>query len=198
MTANSNDTKRDKRRSFERGDRSKVSIMHIFRSAHYARDAKIGRGRNETGEGEITQRSKQRREGMNEDALKAHLQMDISSLMNTIRLDSAVSLEDAPYVMNSVVNYGFRDLSDVSPRDLSTSSVVDSLRQSLLNHEPRIIPESLELKVGDRGDGNNRHRLKISVSAELMGDPVDIPIDFDADVDLGAGKLRMSKLRVQS
>jgi type VI secretion system protein ImpF len=30
-----------------------------------------------------------------------------------------------------------------------------------------------------------------------MGDPVDIPMDFDAEVDLGAGKLRMSKLRVQ-
>jgi type VI secretion system protein ImpF len=39
--------------------------------------------------------------------------------------------------------------------------------------------------------------MAITVSAEMIGDPVDVPLDFDAEVDLGAGKLHMSKLRVQ-
>ncbi|WP_420857756.1 type VI secretion system baseplate subunit TssE [Marivivens marinus] len=171
--------------------------MHIFRSAHYEHDARVARARTEDGETEITQRSKQRREGMDEDSLKRHLQADLNALMNTIRLDSAVSLEDAPHVMHSVLNYGFRDLSDVTAQDLNSSSVVKSIRESLLDHEPRIIPESLDVKVSERA-GGNRHRLSISVTAELMGDPVDVPIDFDAEVDLGAGKLHMSALRVQS
>ena len=49
-----------------------------------------------------------------------------------------------------------------------------------------------------RNDGGTAQRISLSVSAELIGDPVDIPVDFDAEVDLGAGKLRMSKLRVQT
>jgi len=45
---------------------------------------------------------------------------------------------------------------------------------------------------------NRMPAIAISVSAELMGDPVDVPLDFEAEVDLGAGKLNMSRLQVQS
>lgn len=116
--------------------------------------------------------------------------------MNTIQLDSAVALDDVPHVKASVINYGFRDLSDVTAHDLNSLAVVKSIRQSLLDHEPRIVPESLEVDVAERPAGG-RNRLAVSVSAELMGDPVDIPIQFDAEVDLGVGKLHMSNLRMQ-
>lgn len=190
-------TRRD-RRAFRTGDRSKVSIIHIFRSAHYAKDAKRASGKTEDGDAEITQRSKQRREGMSEDMLKLHLQIDLNALLNTIRLEAAVPLDDAPYVARSVANYGFRDLSEVSPSDVRSPRFVESIRQSLLDHEPRLVPESVEVRVAETGEDDNRQRLALSVSAELMGDPVDIPIDFDAEVDLSAGKLKMSNLRVQS
>lgn len=186
------------RRDWRNGERSKVSVMHVFRSAYEEHDARKDRGKVETGEGEITKRSMQRRDGIALDELKRHLEYDLSALMNTIHLGSAVSLEDAPHVQRSVLNYGFRDLSDVTARDLNTSEVVDSIRQSLLDHEPRIIPASLDVIVADRGDGNDRHRLMIQISAELMGDPVDVPVNFDAEVDLGVGKLKMSDLRMQS
>lgn len=194
-TNNGNSTTNN--RTWHRGDRSKVSIMHVFRSAHYKKDAKTAHGKAATGETEISQRSKQRREGLDETTLKADLQADLSALMNTIQLDSAESLSDAPHVQRSVLNYGFRDLSDISPQDMTSADVVNSIRQSLLDHEPRIIPETLEVKVAD-SENNSRFRLEITVSAELMGDPVDVPVDFDAEVDLGAGKLRMQNLRIQS
>ena len=186
------------RRAFRPGDRSKVSILHIFRSAHYAKDARREKGKGADGETEITQRSKQRREGMSEDMLKLHLQIDLNALLNTIRLEAAVPLDDAPHVARSVANYGFRDLSEVSPSDVRSPRFIASIRQSLLDHEPRLVPESVEVRVAETGEDDNRQRLALSVSAELMGDPVDIPIDFDAEVDLSAGKLRMSNLRVQS
>lgn len=185
------------RRDWNRGDRSKVSIMHIFRSAFEEEDARKARRVTETGEGEITKRSMQRREGMSVDALKRHLESDLTDLMNTVNLGAAVDLEDAPHVARSVLNYGFRDLSDVTARDLNDHDVVKSLRQSLLDHEPRIIPETLEVTVSDRGTENTRNRLMIHITADLMGDPVDVPVEFDAEVDLGVGKLKMSNLRVQ-
>ena len=196
MTPADDDTAMPPRRDWRRGERSKVSVMHVFRSAFEEHDARKDRGKVETGEGEITKRSMQRRDGVGLDALKRHLEFDLSALMNTIQLDSAVSLDDAPYVQRSVLNYGFRDLSDVTARDLNDLEVVNSLRQSLLDHEPRIIPASLDVHVTDRGDGNARHQLMIHISAELMGDPVDVPIDFDAEVDLGVGKLKLSNLKV--
>lgn len=198
MTSDTDEQVVQPRRDWRRGERSKVSVMHVFRASFEEHDARKERGKTATGEGEITKRSMQRRDGVSIDALKRHLEHDLSALMNTIQLDSAVSLDDVPFVQRSVLNYGFRDLSDVTARDLNDLAVVNSLRQSLLDHEPRIIPATLDVHVVDRGDGNARHRLMIHIAAELMGDPVDVPVDFDAEVDLGAGKLKMSNLRVQS
>ncbi len=183
-------------RNWRKGDRSKISVMHVFRSAFFEHDAKKATEKSEDGSAQISTRSKQRRHGVNEDTLRAHLQADINALLNTIRLDAVVDLEDAPYVARSVANYGFQDLSTVSAADLSKSSVVNSIRQSLLDHEPRLVPETVEVKLVDTtGDANQR--LALRISAELMGDPVDIPIDFSAEVDLGAGKMKMSDLRLQ-
>lgn len=183
-------------RNWKRGDRSKISIMHVFRAAYFEHDAKKAQEKSEDGSAQISRRSKQRRHGVNEDTLKAHLQADLNALLNTIRLDAVVDLEDAPYVARSVANYGFRDLSSLTLKELSTASVTNSIRQSLLDHEPRLIPETVQVSLDKSGESTNQ-RLALSISAELMGDPVDIPIDFSAEVDLGAGKMKMSDLRLK-
>lgn len=184
------------RRKWRSGERAKVSIMQIFRSSFQDHDAKRANARTEGTDTEITQRSRQRRDGMSEADLRLHLQADLNALLNTIRLDSIVDLEDAPHVAASILNYGFRDLSGIGTAELKTAKFINSIRQSLIDHEPRIVPASLDVKVVD-AEANSNQRLSLSVFAELMGDPVDIPLNFDAEVDLGAGKLKMSKLRVQ-
>ena len=197
MVSQSEDQANARRRTMRQGERSRVSLLQVFRAAHHERDARVAQGRSATGETEITRRSKMRRDGVDETTLKAHVQADLGALMNTIQLGAAVDLRDAPHIARSVLNYGFRDLSEVTAQDLGSTEVVASIRQSLLDHEPRIVPETLEVRVTDQGR-NARHRLEIAVSAELMADPVDVPIDFEAEIDLGAGKLRMRSLRVQS
>jgi type VI secretion system protein ImpF len=184
------------RRAWRTGERSKVSIMQIFRSSFHAHDAKQAHQQIEGSDTEITQRSRQRRVGMSEDELRSHLQADLNALLNTIRLDSVVDLVDAPHMAASILNYGFCDLSGIGAADLKTGTFIASIRQSLIDHEPRIVASSLDVKVIDAETSSNQ-RLSISVYAELMGDPVDIPLHFDAEVDLGAGKMKMSKLRVQ-
>lgn len=183
-------------RTWRTGERSKVSIMQIFRASFHDHDAKRAAARVEGTDTEITQRSRQRRDGMSEADLRQHLQADLNALLNTIRLDAVVDLADAPHVASSILNYGFRDLSGIGTGELKTASFIASIRQSLIDHEPRIVPASLDIKVVD-AEANSSQRLSISVFAELMGDPVDIPLNFDAEVDLGAGKLKMSRLRVQ-
>ena len=80
---------------------------------------------------------------------------------------------------------------------MSSHSIKDTIRQSLIDHEPRLVRESIDVQVIEIED-DVRQRLAISVSAELTGDPVDIPLDFDAEVDVSVGKLRMSHLKVQA
>lgn len=186
-----------KTRVWKDHERAKVSLFQVFRDAHERHDAKVGRTANEGGETSISVRSKMRRDGLPRDQLRAHLQADLNALLNTVRLDATVSLDDAPHVARSVLNYGFRDLSNIAASELNTPQITASIRQSLIDHEPRLLPESIDVRI-TRNDGGTAQRISLSVSAELIGDPVDIPVDFDAEVDLGAGKLRMSKLRVQT
>lgn len=186
------------RRFWRKGDRAKVSLLQVFRSSYWEHDARKAQTK-KTVEGEevaeISRRSKQRREGISENTLRVHLQNDLNALLNTIRLDSASGLEDSPHVADSIVNYGFRDLSSISQSDLGKPEIVDSIRKSLIRHEPRLIAETVEVKLVKSGS-NSRQRMSISISAEMMGDPVDIPVDFEAEVDLGAGKLALGKLQV--
>lgn len=183
-------------RFWRRGDRAKISILQVFRTSFFETDEWARRGRTAEGESEVSTRMRQRREGVSEAALREHLQADLNSLLNTTRLGSAVDLEGLPEVAKSILNYGMQDLSDLSTQDLATHNVAETVRQTLLTYEPRLVPGSVEVKLSDpRGDA--RQRLSILVQGELMGDPVDIPLDFDAEVDLGVGKLKMSNLRVQ-
>ena len=196
MMQNASDKSGSGQRLWRKGEKAKVSIFQTFRSAFEAGDAQRAHPVS-GGESEISQRSRQRREGVSETTLRAHLEADLNALLNTIHLGSCVDLDDVPHVQASIVNFGFRDLSSVSLAEMNTPGLKATIRRSLINHEPRLIPESIDVEV-TQAEGDNRQRLSIAVSAELMGDPVDIPLDFDAEVDMAAGKLKMSKLRVQA
>jgi type VI secretion system protein ImpF len=199
MPADDSDLSTQVSRVWRKEDRAKVSILQIFRSHHQDRrrkqHAKRTQDRKEDGETTVTRRV-EFREGVTEQELRAHIEADLNALMNTIRLDAACPLDDAPHVAHSILNYGFRDLSSVTIRDLGSNALRDSIRESLIDHEPRLVPGSIDVQV-KRNDSGKDQRVQLHVTAEMMGDPVDIPLDFDAEVDIGAGKLRMSKLRVQ-
>lgn len=178
------------RRNWRKGERAKVSILQVFRNSFEAGDA---RG-SAPGDGP---RSLQRRDGLDEATLRKYLETDLNALLNTVELGSVVSLHDVPHVAASIANYGFSDLSSVATADINSPRIKETIRKSLINHEPRLVHDSIEVTVVEP-NGDNRQRLSISVSAELMGDPIDIPLDFDAEVDMAAGKLKMSKLRMQA
>lgn len=197
MAASDTHTSKKDGRLWRREDRAKVSIMQVFRASYQAHDAKRTSASLGSEQGELSERARMRREGVSEDEMRRLLQDDLASLMNTVRLDAATPLEDADHVARSIINYGFQDLSSIAAKDLNTPNVVASIRQSLIDHEPRLLPESIEVKV-IRADGGTNQRLSLHVEAEMMGDPVDVPLNFDADVDLGAGKMTMSKLRITS
>ncbi len=186
-----------RKRKWKPGERSKISLMQAFRSAYHEHDARKASEKTDDNETQVTTRSKQRREGVSEDTLRQHLQTDLMSLLDTVQLDAVISLDDAPHVKQSVINFGFPDFSPFSREELTKPHVIAKIRQSLLDHEPRLKQSTLEIKVENPGDETGR-RLSIHVSAELVSDPVDVPVDFKAEVDLGAGKLSMSQIRVQT
>ncbi len=169
--------------------------MHVFRSAAERGDARRSDHVLRDGDREVSRRSKERREGIDEAALRRHLSDELAALMNTINLEAAVDLTDAPRVRDSVLNFGFGDLSAFDSRSASGEEVARLLRETLLRHEPRLIADTVDIKVTRRDEAASR-RLTFDIQAEMYASPVDVPLEFVAEVDGGAGKLQMTRIKV--
>ncbi len=178
-------------------NRRQMSLTHVFRAAAEERSARVAASRPDSDGRQIGVLTQHRREGISPEELRRHLGVDLNCLMNTVRLDAAMPLDDAPFVQKSVVNFGFRDLSSISRSRHNELLIADAIRQTLLDHEPRLLPESIEVTVG-APDDSMVQRLIFDIQAEIRGYPADIPLGFTAEIDLGAGKMKMKGLWVQS
>lgn len=181
-------------------ERSRIALFDVFREAHRERDAgKPTKLQAEAGGtntvAQVTGRSNARRLGVTEDVLRHHVRRHLQNLMNTIRLDATVDLRDTPLVAQSVLNYGFQDLSNLTRKELTSRSIEESIRQSLADHEPRLLKSSIEVRI-DSLEGDEDQRVAVHVTADLIADPADIPVEFLADVDIGAGKVILNAQRI--
>ncbi|MCC5974377.1 MAG: type VI secretion system baseplate subunit TssE [Rubellimicrobium sp.] len=170
--------------------------MHVFRSAHERGDSRTGQASFD-GDREISQRSRERREGTDEETLRRHLSADLGSLMNTVCLEASIDLSGLDHVRRSVVNYGFADMSLMDESATAARQIAALIREALVRHEPRLLPGSIDIKVNTEHATTTR-RIAFDVAAEMVSTPVDVPLDFVAEVDLGVGKIHMTRLRVQA
>ena len=178
-------------------DRYQLSLMHVFRAAHADRDAKKAASRVEDGHRTLTERSKERRHGTDEGTLRRHLNRDLASLMNTVNLDATVPLDDLPYLKKSIVNFGFGDLTNVADTANGPQIIADTIKRTLCHYEPRLIAGTVEVTVSTKRDVVS-NRLTFEISGEMAASPVDIPLQFIAELDDGVGKIQMTRLQVKT
>jgi type VI secretion system protein ImpF len=178
-------------------DRYQLSLMHVFRAANADRDAKKEASQIEDGHRTLTERSKERRNGTDEGTLRKHLNRDLASLMNTVNLDATVPLDGYPYLKKSIVNFGFSDLSNVAGTANGPQIIADQIKRTLCHYEPRLIPETVEVIPSAKRD-HVTNRLTFDISGEMAASPVDIPLQFIAELDEGVGRIQMTKLQVKT
>lgn len=168
-----------------------IPLMYAFREAFRARDAKTPGTEYRDGMRVLSDRGRARRRGITEEELRVDLDLDISKLANTINLEATVDLEGCDYVKRSVLNYGVADLSNISDQDRRRHDLPDRLRASLINHEPRFIPETVHIAADDKVD-HVEQRFRFNIDAEVACRPHVIPADYVAEIDVGSGRLRIS------
>lgn len=171
-----------------RGSQSKLSLMHPFRAPHASGTNAAAK---QAASAEPSRGSK--REGISEEALRNHLRQDLTVLLNTVNLASAMSLDDTPHVRRSIVNYGLSDLSNLSEAALASDEVIRCIRETLLAYEPRLLPDTLEINVLSQADQLDRC-LRLHISGELLSDPIDFSLEVEAELETGAGKLHLARL----
>ncbi len=171
-----------------------MSLMHVFRAAAEQKDSRDPGRYYHEGDRDVTVRSQKRREGASDAALRRDLARDIASLMNTIRLDTVTDLENAPYVRDSIVNYGFQDLESIWRANTTMSELAKFIRAALIRNEPRLRAATLEVRVREE-DPSPDQRVTFEIQGEMISSPTDIAMEFLAEVDPSLGKIQMKRVQ---
>jgi type VI secretion system protein ImpF len=175
-------------------DRLSPPLMYAFRGAFAARDSKKKLDlRDESGDRVIASRRSAARGAITEPLLRREVSIDLSTLMNTISLDSSFDIEDYDFVRKSVLNYGFPDLVHRTIDESSVNSVKDEIRTVLMQFEPRLGRESLHVARDETVD-KAELKVRFVVNADLACDPLNVPVEFVAEVELDSGKILINRL----
>ena len=176
-------------------DRFQVPVMFAFRDAFDAKDARKRIEERRDGEKVISGRGSLKRRGADETVLKRNLAVDLLALVNTIDLASAVGLDDFEHVGRSILNFGLYDVAHLTSEEVGVDSVARNLSAALIDHEPRLNPDTLNV-VREQEFDEVDQRIRFTVSAEMSCTPLDIPIEFVAEIDIGSGKIQLTRLPV--
>jgi type VI secretion system protein ImpF len=176
-------------------ERLRAPLMYAFRSAAEAGDSKKKVDIREGGERVLAARRAiaTSRRSLSDGALRSLLAEDLSNLLNTIDLHSAVPeiMEGLDRVRTSIVNYGLPDIANRTAGEVRTREMKIELRDSLLRYEPRLLKRGMEItESGDKEDG----KISFLVRAEMRADPVPTSVEFVTDIEFDTGEIRITRL----
>jgi type VI secretion system protein ImpF len=115
---------------------------------------------------------------------------DLAFLLNSKCSLAAEDCADFPAVAKTVVNYGIPDIAGSTISGVSPADVERSVRNAILQYEPRIIPTTLEVRVVTEAESGATSTIN-AISLEIRGDLWSLPLPeslyVKTEVDLETG-----------
>ena len=177
-----------------RNDRLAPPLMYAFRAAHEKRDAKQKLDlRDEGGERVIAARRVTTRGPISESGLRREVMSDLINLLNSTNLDAAEDLSATPAVKRSILNYGFPDLASRTLDENGVRDVAREIEVALADFEPRLARQSIHA-TRDMTIDDAELRVRFVVKADLRARPVNVPVEFIAEVELDSGKIKLDRV----
>jgi type VI secretion system protein ImpF len=179
-------------RNSNRQSRLSPPLMHVFRTAHEAKDAKrIVDQRNAAGDRIIAGRRLRARQVITETMLRREVSRDLDALLNTIALDATVDMEHAPHAKRSILNFGLPDIALRTIDENGVNEIPDEIRTAIVNYEPRIAADSLRISRDTEIDPVEL-KIRFLIRGELICHPVHVPVEFVADI-VESGKIIINR-----
>lgn len=128
---------------------------------------------------------------INRGRLRALVLRDLGWLFNTTQMEM-VDAELAPHAARSVLAYGLPPLSGRTASSIDAATLQERVRQAILDYEPRILPESLQVQaVVDEEQINRHNQIGFLISGHLWAQPVPLELLLHTDVDLETGRVEV-------
>lgn len=108
---------------------------------------------------------------------------------------NAIDWTGAPQARNSVLNYGLPALSGQTATTIDPTILQSRVRQAILDHEPRILPESLRVEaLINESQLDHHNQIGIRISGQLWAQPVPLELLLHTDIDLETGRVAVREL----
>lgn len=132
-------------------------------------------------------------QGMSQTEFKNAVIRDLGWLLNSVALDVCVDLEAYPQVQNSVINYGLPDLSGHTSSTIDVRSLEKSIREAIHQYEPRIIRNSLGVKVRSNAADMSHNSLVFEIDAAVFGQPSPFQVVLKSELDLESNQFQLTE-----
>jgi type VI secretion system protein ImpF len=166
--------------------------MFAFREAHRARDSKKQIDQRDESGTRVVATRRSLRAAVNESQLRSQLSRDLDILMNTVNFASVIPLDEHENVRVSIVNFGIPDIVNRTIDEARVDLIVDEIHTAVLDFEPRLIRQTVKV-VRDMSVDPDTLNIRYLVSGEMSCDPVAVPVEFVADLEVTSGKLSVSQ-----
>jgi type VI secretion system protein ImpF len=181
-----------------KSNRLSPPLMWAFRSAAEARDSRKPAEVRDAREGQVAVASKKgsAAASITESTLRQEVWRDIETLLNAVALQSTERVVGrAPHVRSSILNFGLPDMAHRSIDELLANDrgMERQIETALRTFEPRLVPASIRVRRDSTVDPTAL-KVRFVVNADLVCRPVDVPIEFMADVELVSCRFAISRL----
>lgn len=103
---------------------------------------------------------------------------------------------ESPHAQHSVLNYGLPSLSGESVGKLDLRAMNADIKQAILDFEPRIDPDTLEVDAQIDGTVRSHHnQLKLVIRGHMWNQPVPLELLLSASVDVETGQAAIRDMR---
>jgi len=116
---------------------------------------------------------------------------DLAWLLNTSKLDTVQSMDDYPFADHSVINYGIPDLVGTTLSSTDVPEIQRQIRQAIWDFEPRILLESVLVKVTASDNQMNQNAMTFDIEGDLWAQPLPLRLYLRTELDLETGTMEI-------
>ena len=132
---------------------------------------------------------------INRNRLRDMVLRDLAWLFNATAPGEGFDWEPVPHARQSVLNYGLPALSGQSTSGLNLLQLQTAVRLAIVEHEPRILADSLVVEVVTSDSQIDHHNLVgFRISGQLWAQPVPLELLLHTDIDLETGRVAVREL----
>lgn len=121
--------------------------------------------------------------------LRSSVLRDLGWLLNSTNLAQVQELDEYPFVVKSVVNYGVPDLAGLTISNADLDQLERNIRQAILDFEPRLIADQVRVRAVLNEGEQSHNTLRFQIEADMWSQPLPLQLYVSTLLDLESGQV---------